>query len=338
MTRVYVLASQLLLLLGLVCGLHGAAAAEDTDTAPSTEMIVGGDEAKEGQFPWQVLLQIHDVASDAYYNCGGSFIANQWVLTAAHCVNFDTPPEVVVGYGSIDRKRTHNVAAVKVIKFDGFTGYAGKNDLALIKLQQPVPNAPVIKLADPNADQSLVVPGKKLTVSGWGVTWDFEVVRNFNQAYSDLTAKYNDLVDKYNALVTQPECAASFSQTGAQTGTQAGARSGGRVPEVGEIESPQILRFVEVESIDTASCNAAYEAAGFSGIGANEICATGPKGAKDACFGDSGGPLVVQTADQSYLQVGIVGGGVQCGDPTMPGTYARVASFADWINTTMKNN
>jgi len=51
-----------------------------------------------------------------------------------------------------------------------------------------------------------------------------------------------------------------------------------------------------------------------------------------------GGPLVVQTNQSGYLQVGIVGGGVQGGDPTMPGTYARIASFTDWINTTMKNN
>ena len=132
------------------------------------------------------------------------------------------------------------------------------------------------------------------------------------------------MVDKYNALVSRPECAGSLAQVG--------TRSGGRVPEVGEIESPQKLRFVDVESIDNASCSQAYEAAGLTAIGANEICAT------DACFGDSGGPLVVQTNQGAYLQVGIVGGGVQCGDPTMPGTYARIASFTDWINTTMKNN
>jgi secreted trypsin-like serine protease len=330
MTRVYGPPSRVLLALGLIGALHGPASAEDTNAAPNTEMIVGGEEAQEGQFPWQVLLQIHDAATDSYYNCGGSFIANQWVLTAAHCVDFETPPEVVVGYGSIDRKRTHNVAAEKVIKYSGFTGSPGNNDLALIKLKQPVPNAPAIKLADPDLDRALVVPGKKLTVSGWGVTWDFEIVRDFNKAYEALRTKYNDLVERYNALNSQPECAASR--------VQAGSRSGGRVPEMGEIESPQKLRFVDIESIDTAACSQAYAAAGFGAVGANEICATGPKGAKDACFGDSGGPLVVQTAQGSYLQVGIVGGGSQCGDPTMPGTYARVASFADWINTTMKNN
>jgi secreted trypsin-like serine protease len=336
MTRVHGPTSRVLLLLGVICGLLGPASAEDTNapaenanTAANTEMIVGGEEAQEGQFPWQVLLDIHDRAT-GYYNCSGSFVSNQWVLTAAHCVDFDNVPEVVVGYGSIDRKRTHNVAAEKVIKFDGFSGLPAKNDLALIKLKQPVPNSPVIKLADAASDQALVVPGRKLTVSGWGVTWDFEIVKNFNEAYGDLKSKYNALVDKYNALVSRPECAGSIAQ--------AGTRSGGRVPEVGEIESPQKLRFVDVKSIDNASCSQAYEAAGLNAIGANEICATGPKGAKDACFGDSGGPLVVQTNEGGYLQVGIVGGGVQCGNPTMPGTYARVASFTDWINTTMKNN
>ena len=73
-------------------------------------------------------------------------------------------------------------------------------------------------------------------------------------------------------------------------------------------------------------------------ISDNMVCAGTNDGSRDACFGDSGGPLVVQTNEGGYLQVGIVGGGVQCGDPTMPGTYARVASFTDWINTTMKNN
>ncbi len=107
------------------------APADDANAAASTEMIVGGEEAQEGQFPWQVLLEIHDRAT-GYYNCGGSFVADQWVLTAAHCVDFEAVPEVVVGYGSIDRKRTHNVAAEKVIKFDGFSGLPGKNDLAII--------------------------------------------------------------------------------------------------------------------------------------------------------------------------------------------------------------
>lgn len=48
--------------------------------------ILGGLEAEPGQFPWQVLLVIQ------YYEwgilgCGGSLISDQWVITAAHCVD-----------------------------------------------------------------------------------------------------------------------------------------------------------------------------------------------------------------------------------------------------------
>jgi secreted trypsin-like serine protease len=50
------------------------------------DRIVGGMEAKKNEFPWQAwLIMAQDGA--AYGACGGSLINNQWILTAAHCVD-----------------------------------------------------------------------------------------------------------------------------------------------------------------------------------------------------------------------------------------------------------
>ena len=42
--------------------------------------IIHGSNAASGQFPHQVAL-----LRDGSFSCGGSVIANNWVITAAHC-------------------------------------------------------------------------------------------------------------------------------------------------------------------------------------------------------------------------------------------------------------
>lgn len=43
--------------------------------------IVGGQNAKNNQFPYQISLRLNN-----FHTCGGSIISKNYIITAAHCV------------------------------------------------------------------------------------------------------------------------------------------------------------------------------------------------------------------------------------------------------------
>ncbi|KAK4308891.1 hypothetical protein Pmani_019436 [Petrolisthes manimaculis] len=52
-----------------------------------TDRIVGGSEAKVGEYPWMITYGIKDNGG-FFPRCGGSIITTTHILTAAHCVEF----------------------------------------------------------------------------------------------------------------------------------------------------------------------------------------------------------------------------------------------------------
>ena len=44
--------------------------------------VIAGDNAKQGSWPWQILLMYNNRGM-----CGGSLVAPNWVVTAAHCID-----------------------------------------------------------------------------------------------------------------------------------------------------------------------------------------------------------------------------------------------------------
>ena len=58
-------------------------------------------------------------------------------------------------------------------------------------------------------------------------------------------------------------------------------------------------------------------------------------------LGDSGGPFVVplndDSSNQRYQLAGIVSWGIGCAKTGLPGVYAKVSNYIDWIEENMQS-
>ena len=125
--------------------------------------IVNGSASAEGANPFMASLQ--DGTGFAF--CGGSVIASNWVLTAAHCVEGDDGSDLWVVTGRNDLTDTSKGQRIKVARVVVHPAYADSaHDVALLQLATAT-TAPAIRLAGA-ADDALEAPGTPVTVAGWG--------------------------------------------------------------------------------------------------------------------------------------------------------------------------
>ena len=130
------------LLLALLSAWPAALAQDDVSRAASERFtrIVGGVEAAAGRWPSQAALVRpgrEDRANRGQF-CGGTVIAPRQVLTAAHCVDGETPADVAVLVDVHDLRRGGREIAVAAIHVHEGWGRTGEgNDIALLELARP---------------------------------------------------------------------------------------------------------------------------------------------------------------------------------------------------------
>jgi len=135
--------------------------------------IVNGQDAKYGEWPWQVSLRQWRTAT-FLHKCGAALLSENWAITAAHCVESVNPDELLLRMGEFDlndeedEPYTFQDRKVQIVashpKFDPKTF---EYDLALLRFYDPVVFTPnVIPVCIPENDKDLV--GKEAWVTGWG--------------------------------------------------------------------------------------------------------------------------------------------------------------------------
>lgn len=161
-----------------------------------TSRIFGGTDAVANSWPWMIIFyqvtkcSSPSAASSACYTvCGGTIISNNYILTAAHCIDTTNVDSITIIAGmhqqsSTTESNTRQVRSVSNIyihpNYDTVNYF---NDIALIRVNisfayttyvQPA----CLPVTDPTADDEVII-------AGWGTNrLDGEVSDILKQAYT----------------------------------------------------------------------------------------------------------------------------------------------------------
>ncbi len=150
----------------------------------ASRAIVGGGNASDGEYPWTAAIFTGQTPRDGQF-CGGTLVAPDVVVTAAHCTD-ELTNNLAIGL-PLDPFRTRDPAGLrlKVMVGSAYLGDGSRGeqryvsqvaehpntdvDLTVLVLESPVTTAPIGYL-DPASAASLDAPGVVATITGWGAT------------------------------------------------------------------------------------------------------------------------------------------------------------------------
>ena len=160
--------------------------------------IFGGGASLPGLWPWQVALTVNGLL-----HCGGSLIAEDWVVTAAHCIYHRltrkrySKIKVHLGVHDItsEMKDPHvqRIDSKEIVAHPNFNWRTFDSDLALIQLKWKANITDYVRpVCLPNKQQRRkVTPGAMGVMLGWGLTEGDKPTAELRQVYMPVVGHSN---------------------------------------------------------------------------------------------------------------------------------------------------
>ncbi|KAL1501978.1 hypothetical protein ABEB36_007196 [Hypothenemus hampei] len=196
------------------------------DRTPSliSKRIIGGDVATAHEYPFQVALYIY--VQNTLYFCGGTLIDQQWVLTAAHCVESATSIIVVLGSHDLsvqeDSRIAFNTSSYRIHEL--WDSDLIQYDIALIKLPETVLLKDYIGTVAITDTTTETFSGLTSRCLGWGKTvlGSLSTVLRYVDAPVITNEECASYDDYGNYIVSQHLCTSGTNIVGSCNGDSGG--------------------------------------------------------------------------------------------------------------------
>jgi len=208
------------------CGIEGRS---------TSDRIVGGEETRPNQFPWQVALYVN-----GKWICGGSIVSENYILTAGHCCDQAEYFEVIAGAHNLRNTAEPHRVEITSYKFwahPGWGDHALDNDLALVELPEPLAlNEFVMPVCLPEDSSDTAEGGALATVTGWGHVHDgSEEISEVLRYVHDMPVMTNEACKPLHPLIMEGHLC--METTGGK-GPCIGDAGGPLVTKKGGLEGP----------------------------------------------------------------------------------------------------